>query len=128
MFSSKEEEIFFSLSKIHYNEDSVMKIYQDDLSQYSTKEESDRARIIKEISASSLEDIITSIKERIDLISFQCDNIIDYVNLLYEIKNLCSLKTVGIEQKKRLMKCELEIINKMKNWSEIQLQMESEAN
>lgn len=65
MFSSKEEEIFFSLSKIHYNEDSVMKIYQDDLSQYSTKEESDRAKIIKEISASSLEDIITSIKERI---------------------------------------------------------------
>ena len=53
MFSSKEEKIFFSLSKIHYNEDSVMKIFQDDLSQYSTKEESDKSRIIKELSTSS---------------------------------------------------------------------------
>ena len=66
MFSSKEEKIFFSLSKIHYNEDSVMKIFQDDLSQYSTKEESDKSRIIKELSTSSLEDIISSIKEKID--------------------------------------------------------------
>ena len=53
MFSSKEEKIFFSLSKIHYNEDSVMKIFQDDLSQYSTKEERDKSRIIKELSTSS---------------------------------------------------------------------------
>lgn len=128
MFSSKEEKIFFSLSKIHYNEDSVMKIFQDDLSQYSTKEESDKSRIIKELSTSSLEDIISSIKEKIDFFSFQCDNIIDYVNLLYEIKNLCSIKTVSNEQKRRLMQCEIEIINKMKNLTEIQLQMEIELN
>ena len=118
---------FFSLSKIHYNEDSVMKIFQDDLSQYSTKEESDKSRIIKELSTSSLEDIISSIKEKIDFF-FQCDNIIDYVNLLYEIKNLCSIKTVSNEQKRRLMQCEIEIINKMKNLTEIQLQMEIESN
>lgn len=123
MFSSKEEKIFFSLSKIHYNVDSVMKIFQDDLSQYSTKE-SDKSRIIKELSTSSLEDIISSIKEKIDFFS----NIIDYVNLLYEIKNLCSIKTVSNEQKRRLMQCEIEIINKMKNLTEIQLQMEIESN
>ena len=115
MFSSKEENILFSLSKIHYN-------------QYSTKEESDKSRIIKELSTSSLEDIISSIKEKIDFFSFQCDNIIDYVNLLYEIKNLCSIKTVSNEQKRRLMQCEIEIINKMKNLTEIQLQMEIESN
>ena len=116
------------MSKIHYNEDSVMKIFQDDLSQYSTKEESDKSRIIKELSTSSLEDIISSIKEKIVFFSFQCDNIIDYVNLLYEIKNLCSIKTVSNEQKRRLMQCEIEIINKMKNLTEIQLQMEIESN
>ena len=105
MFSSKEEQKFFSLSK-----------------------ESDKLRIIKELSTSSLEDIISSIKKKIVFFSFQCDNIIDYVNLLYEIKNLCSIKTVSNEQKRRLMQCEIEIINKMKNLTEIQLQMEIESN
>lgn len=103
-----------------------MKIFQDDLSQYSTKEESDKSRIIKELSTSSLEDIISSIKETIVFFfSFQCDNIIDYVNLLYEIKNLCSIKTVSNEQKRRLMQCEIEIINKMKNLTEIQLNIKN---
>ena len=43
-------------------------------------------------------------------------------------EKICSIKTVSNEQKRRLMQCEIEIINKMKNLTEIQLQMEIESN
>ena len=70
-----------------------------------------------------IEQNITAIKAKIDDFSFQYNNIIDYVNLLYMIKYLCSLNEISQEQKRRPIQSELEIINKLKNWTEIQLEI-----